>query len=1037
MTTTPKKRKRGLPVKPEALRLMEEKMREKGFKFTTQERMYEELAEKAGLSPDTIKNVFNPHHERNPEKNTVQLIASALDLYPWDIVEDWNPPESSSRVKYTSSKVYILNRQIFQEMLDKQRSLTANPLVNKNFEVSRLYVPLGLVESKKQERRKDVSPEMGSRLYRPEEYEVTRQFENDEFLTEVLLQGNSPKSQGKRIAIIGEPGSGKTTRLQQIADRLFKENNDNLVILISLADLQDKNLDDFLLNTWLKIALKQKEASKESQNELIEKFNKGNVWLLLDGLDEIVIDSNPLFWVNSQIKGWIESAKVILTCRVNVWESGNNYLSNFDIYRNLDFSEPQRDEFIYKWFTDRNLADQLITELNRDGKERIRDLVKNPLRLTLVCYSWENHQGSLPETKAGLYQECVEAFYQWKEVYFKTTIAQRKALNQALGELAKQALEQESSKFRLTKSFISDVLGESDEGLFKLALDLGWLNRVGVAEENPNEQVYAFFHPSFQEYFVAYSITDWDFFLPRDHIDQPVEGKVYRIFQFQWKQIFLLWLGRSDREITNLEKDKFIEKLVNFEDHTCDFYSAKTYFLAASGIAEFRNCLIADQIINNLIIFSFGSFEGKAIAPIADNAKKTLLETDSLRLAPCLKEFLCSLVEKYNENKSSTVFSLITEVAFFLAQIDYTDEYPIDILIDFPNEKSIKYLTIIAQRNPRIIENSRLKDLFENSRNEFWQPAAALIFSEIKKYQQKAVEKLQILRTSVDIDESIREWISILLSEKNYNTNSINKNSQSRFSFVRETNPIKLINLMKLSTNHVGFFAAFMNFKEIISRSSVKYQLKKKIFIFAIQSVKSNFNSNSYKLMSLNSKLVYELLWYCSENLSYPEFYKAWHNQHKIIHPEIIEISPLGNTTIAQNLNQQILDLPSQLQPTEKTYPLIINAQSLEDENDNSSIAQELCNQIYAIAFPDDNIPEINNAPQLKRLIPTIKKQLKTKNLALIFYNGEPNETLIKFCKKLTAPIHIKWITEQSIKIGIPPQENLVNILQNWINQLD
>ena len=137
--------------------------------------------------------------------------------------------------------------------------------------------------------------------------------------------------------------------------------------------------------------------------------------------------------------------------------------------------------------------------------------------------------------------------------------------------------------------------------------------------------------------------------------------------------------------------------------------------------------------------------------------------------------------------------------------------------------------------------------------------------------------------------------------------------------------------------------------------------------------------------------------------LDYPEFYQAWYG-----HPEI-----------AQTLNQQILDLPSQLQTTEKTYPLIINAQSLEDETDNSSIAQELCNQIYAIAFPDDNIPEINNAPQLKRLIPNIKKQLGTKNLALIFHNREPNETLIKFCKKLTDSVHIKWITEQSIKIGI------------------
>jgi hypothetical protein len=211
------------------------------------------------------------------------------------------------------------------------------------------------------------------------------------------------------------------------------------------------------------------------------------------------------------------------------------------------------------------------------------------------------------------------------------------------------------------------------------------------------------------------------------------------------------------------------------------------------------------------------------------------------------------------------------------------------------------------------------------------------------------------------------------------------------------------------------------------------------LLVEIIKQLKLVFQSNEIHLLE-PERIEYcsDVILHCCQNMSYPEFYKAWYNETKISHPEILEISPLGNTSITETLNQQILDLSSQLQPTEKNYPLIINAQSLEDETDNSSIAQEICNQIYAIAFPDKtNIPEVHNAPQLKRLIPNIKQQLETKNLALIFYNGEPNETLIKFCKKLTDVIYIKWITEQSIKIGIPPQENLVNILQNWINQLD
>ena len=708
MSTTPKKRQRSFPVKSEALSLMQEKMREKGFKFTTQEGMYVELAEKIysdlseTISSDTIRNVFNPRYGRNPGKNTVQLIATLLGLYPWDIVEGWNPPESSSRVKSTGSQVYILNRQTFQEMLDKQRELTANPLINANFEASKLYVPLGLAESKKQERRKDVSPEMGSRLYRPE----GRQFENDEFLTEVLLQGNSPKSQGKRIAIIGEPGSGKTTRLQQIADKIFNENDDNLLIWVSLADLQDRTLEDFLLNTWLKIALKQREASEESQNELIKQFNEGNVWLLLDGLDEIVLDSNPLVWADSQINrinGWIGSAKIILTCRVNVWESGNNYLSYFDVYRNLDFSEPQRDEFIYKWFTDRNLADRLITELNQDGKERIRDLVKNPLRLTLVCYSWENHQGSLPETKAGLYQECVEAFYLWKEVQLKKTIAQRKQLNQALGELAKQALEQESSKFRLTKSFISDVLGESDEGLFKLALDLGWLNRVGVAEENPSEQVYAFFHPSFQEYFAALAIDNWNFFLNHNNDNPNPFNKynekdcVYRVFEKEWQEVIRYWYNRKD--IDNDQKYELINVLRNFEDNCKSIYKILGILNAVVYVSEFTD-ICQHEIFQDFIDLLASNFEHES--------ELYFFYCDSIR-SRAREVFF-----KVNINQSLTIISNLLNDSEF--RENHIFQFLIDLLGDltFTNPSYAEKIKYMLKKIEQYTTNEEIKIRLES-----------------------------------------------------------------------------------------------------------------------------------------------------------------------------------------------------------------------------------------------------------------------------------------------------------------------------------
>jgi predicted NACHT family NTPase len=118
-----------------------------------------------------------------------------------------------------------------------------------------------------------------------------------------------------------------------------------------------------------------------------------------------------------------------------------------------------------------------------------------------------------------------------------------------LGELAKAAINQPSNRFRLSREQVVKYLGEIDQplGKLKLALDIGWLNIVGVAEENPEEEVYAFFHPSFQEYFAALVIDDYQFFL--NHIPENPEQGVYRVFENQWKEIILLWLGQQSDHI--------------------------------------------------------------------------------------------------------------------------------------------------------------------------------------------------------------------------------------------------------------------------------------------------------------------------------------------------------------------------------------------------------------------------------------------------------------------------------------------------------
>ena len=530
---------------------------------------------------------------------------------------------------------YVIDewQDICRRMLLDRKPLSSNTVIgqvygDRNLIDEDLFVDLALVKPKRSKNPKhpqDIDPEKGSDLYNREE--VEKRFAYREFLDEVIGQRTE-----KRLAIIGEPGAGKTTLLQKLAFWLLQE-TDDLVVWVSLAELGSQPLGEYLEQKWLTEALRQSRA--EIKADWGNKFEGGAVWLLLDGLDEM--SQTDLQGLN--FRGWVTDARMIVTCRLNLWQGNPSQLQGFQTYLTQPFQDEQMQEFIRRWFRglvaegeDVQLAESLWSELQESGKERIKDLCRNPLRLTLLCATWKV-EDALPETMADLYAGFVESVYGWKETAFPVTEEEKEQLNAALGELAKASLEGETSRFRLTHRLVCEHLGKpkAKGSLFPLALKLGWLNEVGVAAENPREKVYGFYHATFQEYFAALAVEDWDYFLPRNHIDCPVEGKRYRIFEPQWKQVILLWLGRWD--IVDEEKEGFIRGLVEFKDGVRDFYEYQSYFLAAAAINEFKTCSIAAEIVRQLVKWGFGYFNIEKqewrtfIYPIKERARKAIPET--------------------------------------------------------------------------------------------------------------------------------------------------------------------------------------------------------------------------------------------------------------------------------------------------------------------------------------------------------------------------------------------------------------------------
>ncbi len=148
-------------------------------------------------------------------------------------------------------------QDICRRMLLDRKRLSSNTVLgqvygNRNLIDDDLFVDLALVKPKQSQNPKhprEIDPEKGSDLFTRQEETIEKRFDYQEFLQEVIS-----KRTEQQMAIIGEPGAGKTTLLQKLAFWLLQE-TDDLVVWVSLAELGNQPLGEYLEQKWFKEAL--------------------------------------------------------------------------------------------------------------------------------------------------------------------------------------------------------------------------------------------------------------------------------------------------------------------------------------------------------------------------------------------------------------------------------------------------------------------------------------------------------------------------------------------------------------------------------------------------------------------------------------------------------------------------------------------------------------------------------------------------------------------------------------------------------------
>ena len=1066
---------------------------------------------------------------------------------------DISAPETAKTSEFPSPATPIDWRETCRVAAQTKRQAAntffANDLGRK-IDLNEIHVPLGLIErQQKPQRRDDFSPQIGSQAYQEAEKLIPLSY--DEFCEKVLANSDSPKSNGKRLAVIGEPGAGKTTQLLKIADRILAE-TEYLPVWISLAEVK-KPLCQYLIEDWLRIAAGQLDAAPaEWVKEFKELLSEGKIWLLLDGADEMGI-ADSLGTLSPQLRERVfDKVRIVISCRLNIWEATGNSLSDFDTYRMLDLSYGDGENcdrvklFIDRWFTPLNpplargetdpipnllprvettsilappltkgglggvlrakettsipapplgkgkLGANLRAALDEPGKERIKDLVRNPLRLFLLCLTWEFGQQKLPDTKAELYEVFVAALYDFKKQAFPTTAAQRTNLNAALGKLALTAIEA-GYKSILPDGFVSQNLAKPHPELFEKAIELGWLNRVGVDAQNPLKSVYAFYHPSFQEYFAACEIEDWHFFL--NHVPENPQQGIYRIFESHWKEVMLLWMGRKD--VDREEKEAFIKALVEFEQGTeHEFYGYRAYFLAAVLIDEFKDCSLADAIVAQIVKWGFGYFNIEKqewrtfLDPIEEGAKAVLPESDRTRASAALTELIRTSEDEYICRNAAESLGKIEgyEDAFLAAlaeliriSIDAGHPDTINVLTELIRTsegediriKAAESLGTIDAGNPDAI--AFLTELVRTSENKNIRKQAADSLGKIDQGNPDAIATLtELIRTSEHepirwlvadslgkIDQGNPDAIAALTQLIRTSGNEIiRRHAADSLGKIDEGNPnaiAALTQLIRTSGNEStrqyaadslgkigkGNPDAIATLTQLILASEngaspylAADSLKKILtetqqMTGVVTALKNCLSDETYKNNKNKFKNSYKVIWHCAQNLPYPTFYHAWHHPPTTPHPEVPDWQTFPQD-IAREINNQA-ELSNQIQL------LCIDSKNfINPDNPAAKIYTEMLKQ--GCPKSEDGTPKTMADLQTYWDLLLMDSE---KSFILVFYNsrGEEatgfSETFVNDLSKFDGNIAI--VSENnahSLAAFSLSQSDLIGAIVRWICQV-
>jgi Trypsin-like peptidase domain/NACHT domain len=455
-----------------------------------------------------------------------------------------------------SSEQEVLERYLKQQI--RRYRVMRLPLLSSNAEsiplhIETLYIDLPLRETpevevaNEQHRREGfASQERINRELR--ERQISRQKE--------LCRIGQQLEAGVRLAVVGDPGCGKTTLQSFLAysyacrqlpadlqDTMLMSQRESvhheglpdqpwIPVTLICRDLLEADFNGNLVDL-LQYQLQQDKYSRSDRQLLVKLLEKrmteGKILLLIDGLDEIPAEKERRKFVQtitSQANIYYSRIPIVLTSRVVGFSSVQTLLDSFKHFTVAPLGSDEREQFVWAWarYVSRIVEQEVQTIVNdletliSESREVTR-LSENIFLLVLIAQILLQ-DGQLSSQKEAIYRRAVKLMIERRQGLDELPLSVNEVCPH-LEYLAYQMRSEGQQRWSETKVLQAIEQVRRDEAdaielqqrhpqeMLNLVVDRsGLLNIAGVREDERGfeRRVIQFFHQSFQEYFAAQAL---------------------------------------------------------------------------------------------------------------------------------------------------------------------------------------------------------------------------------------------------------------------------------------------------------------------------------------------------------------------------------------------------------------------------------------------------------------------------------------------------------------------------------------------------